>query len=101
MASDEIREGDVGTVLEVEIREDDVALDVSDATTKQILLRQPDGTTLTKTATFSSDGTDGRIRYVVVDGDLTAGRWAIQGRVVTGSGEWSTEIEAFKVHPNL
>ena len=101
MAVDEIREGDVGTVLEVEVREDDVALDVSDATTKQILLRKPDGTTVAKTATFSSDGTDGRIRYVTVEGDLTAGRWAIQGKVVTPSGTWATEIEAFKVHPNL
>jgi hypothetical protein len=66
------------------------------------MLLRPNGVTLIKTADFTSDGTDGKIRYVVVAGDLNAdGRWRIQGKIIIPSGTFSTEIGTFMVHANL
>ena len=64
--------------------------------------KRPDGTTFEKTAVFTSDGTDGNIQYLSVDGDLNvAGTWNLQAYVATGAGTWSTSVGTFKVHENL
>jgi hypothetical protein len=56
------RLGDIGTTIRVTIQEGGSAVDVSGATTKQIYLRKPNtGDTYTKTAIFTTDGTNGQI----------------------------------------
>ena len=45
---------DIGTIIQITITEDGVALDISSATTKEIILKKPSGTLLTKTATFTT-----------------------------------------------
>jgi hypothetical protein len=53
-------------------------------------------------AGFTTDGTDGKIEYTTVDGDLNgAGNWEIQAKVVTPSGTWSTGVGYFKVYENI
>lgn len=102
MSLDEIHVGDIGTILRVTITDDDTAVDISTATTKTIFLKKPDDTKLTKTAVFYSDGSDGIIQYVTIDGDLdAAGWWKIQAYVKMGTNEWYTNWEAFEVHDNL
>ena len=71
-----LRKGDVGTVLRYTVSEDGGPVDVSAATVKQLKLTKPDGTQVTKTlvnstkSTDKKDGTDGRVEYVTVAGDI-------------------------------
>lgn len=102
MAVDEIHEGDIGTSLEVTVKDGALAIDISSATTKDIFLEKPDGTVLTKAGVFVTDGSDGKVKYDTVDGDLdTVGNWRIQVHIVTANGEWKSDIETFQVHANL
>ena len=95
--------GDTGTQFRVTVHDcNSVAVDISDATAKTIIFKKPDGSTLTKPASFITDGSDGLIKYTAVSGDLDAiGAWKIQAHVVTPSGEWSSSFDTFKVLRNL
>lgn len=99
----QIHVGDKNVDFVVTIMEDCTAIDVSTATTLTIYLKKPSGETLTKTATFVTDGTDGLIHYQSVDGDLDeSGVWKIQAQVDMGSGSsYHSIIKTFKVACNL
>jgi hypothetical protein len=92
--------GDIGTALRLTITESGSALDVSGVGTAYIKLRKPNGQLLTKTASFVSGGTDGRIQYVTQANDLDEpGRWRIQA-YLTNLGGWTghtTEGDPFEV----
>ena len=98
---------DIGTIFRVTVYDTTSAggttvADISGATTKKFTFKRPDGTTFEKTAVFTSDGTDGNIQYLSVDGALNvAGTWNLQAYVATGAGTWSTSVGTFKVHENL
>ena len=103
MAQQEIHQNDVGTTLTVTIADEGTAVNISAAATKVIKLTKPDGTVLSKSASFTTDGTDGKMYWVAVSGDFdTVGPMRIQG-VVTFSGgvQYSSEIKSFPVHSNL
>ena len=101
MAS-EVHLNDVGTAFEVTIKDGSDAVDVSAATTKEIIFRSPAGVKKVKAASFKTDGTDGIIQYTTVADDLDEeGRWGIQGHIVLGSGDWNTDLDEFLVHRNL
>lgn len=101
MAS-EIHVGDIGTIFRVTIKDDGVVVNVSSVDSKVIYLQKPDGTTLTKTASYYTDGTDGIIQYVTESGDLDqAGTWQIQAKIDFGTDVFSTDIQKFKVIRNL
>lgn len=95
---------DTGVVLELTITKesDGTALDISSASTRQIFLQPPSGTTITKSAALSGSGTDGKMRYTT-EADLLAetGTWQIQGRVVIGSADLRTTVNRFTVNRNL
>jgi len=102
----EIQVGDIGTVLKFTIRDygEDLTpiVDISTATTKQIILQKPDGSTVLKTATFETDGTDGVLTYTIASDDIDeSGQWKAQAIVVLSTGRWSTNIDEFFVKPNL
>jgi len=98
---------DIGTIFRVTVYDTtstgaSTVADISAATTKQIIFERPDGTTLTKTAVFTTDGSDGNIQYVSVDGDLNVtGTWHLQAYVVTPAGSWKTSVGHFRVYENL
>lgn len=82
--SDCIHVGDVGTLFRVRILDCDTGEpeDISGATVKEIRFKKPTGVILVKTATFSTDGIDGYIQYMVISGDLDmSGTWEIEGYV--------------------
>ena len=57
---------------------------------------------MTKTAAFTSDGSDGKIDYTVILNDLDeVGTYQLQGNVVISDGTFYTDIHTFKVHRNL
>jgi hypothetical protein len=91
--------GDAGTTLRFTVREAGAAIDISTATTKQILLRKPDGTVVAKTAGFGTNGSDGVLTYSILTADLdTAGEWRARANLVLSTG-WSgqSDIDAFTV----
>ncbi len=102
MAINEIHVGDIGTVFELTVMDGAAVVNISTATTKQIILKKPDLTKSTKTATFTTDGSDGKMRYVIVADDLDqSGDWQAQGKIIMPSGTWYTDISEFTVHANL
>jgi hypothetical protein len=96
----EIHVGDIGLTFRVTIKDQDSnVVNLSETLTKQIILNKPNGEILTKNATFYTDGTDGIIEYVTVEGDLdTQGIWKIQGYVVFETSEFRTNKESFWVY---
>ena len=100
--SDEIHVEDVGTEFRILITEEGTAVDLSTATLLQIIFRKPDSTTLEVDADYYTDGTDGLIKYNVVDGDIDqAGQWRIQAYVEVGSAKYCSSTGTFKVLCNL
>ncbi len=102
MAANEIHKGDIGTQFTVTVQDGTTVVDISTASTKQLIFKKPGGTILTKSTSFVTDGTDGKMQYVSVDGDLSDdGVWKMQGKVVIGGNTFSTDITSFKVYRNL
>ena len=102
MAANEIHKGDIGTQFTVTVPDGTTVVDISTASTKQLIFKKPGGTILTKSTSFVTDGTDGKMQYVSVDGDLSDdGVWKMQGKVIIGGNTFSTDITSFKVYRNL
>ena len=95
MSLDNIYVGDYGQPIELTVLDVDTgaAADISGYTTSQkMIFTSPAGTVTEKAAAFSTDGTDGIIRYTVENGLLNAaGNWEVRGRVASGSAVLSTE----------
>lgn len=77
--------GDAGFAIVLTITDaDGDAVDISTATTRQYVIEKPDGTVVTKTAAFATDGTDGKLSWTVEAGFLDqAGTYLIEA-VVSG-----------------
>jgi len=101
MAS-EIHVNDVGTKFLATIKDNDVVVDVSSATSITMIFKKPDDEIMQKTGTLESDGTDGKVYYSTIVGDLDeAGLYKLQAKVVLATGTYYTDIYSFKVHCNL
>jgi len=101
MAANEIHLNDIGTVFTITLKDGSSVVDISSATTKIIIFGKPDGTSVSQTGTFTSDGTDGKMYYTSVDGDLDQpGWWKIQAYIID-SGTWKSDIGNFEVHANI
>lgn len=85
------------------VDQDGTAMDVSAATDVMIRFIKPDGVTnVDKTATFVTDGTDGKIEYEVEAGVLdTAGRWQWQPQLLFGSVPKKWSVKSFLVETPL
>lgn len=103
MACNTVQKNNVGTVFRVTFKDCDLAvINISTATTKEIIFRDHDGTTTNKAGAFATDGTDGVLDYTTESGFLAeAGTWSIQGHVVIGTQDFYTEIDTFTVIDNL
>lgn len=101
MTATVIHLGDVGTVFELTIVENDgaTAVDVSSATVKKIYFMDAAGTKKSATAVFTTDGSDGKIRYTSVAGFINStGMWSMQGYVEIGTAKYYSEKTSFKVN---
>lgn len=102
MAEEEIHKGDIGTVFEVTIKDDGAAVNISGVAVKQLKFVKPDGTVVTQTAGFKTDGTDGILTYTTIADDLDAsGTWRVQAYVEWAAG-WKghSDMIPFKVYDN-
>src|SRR5258706_9166331 len=97
--SAKVHVGDVGTVFEATIKDQDGAIvDVSTAAVRQMRFKKPDGTLLTKTAVLVNTGTDGKVKYTAIAGDIDqAGEWFTDGYDEIGSCKWSVDVQVCTV----
>lgn len=99
---DEVRLNDIGTVFRATFYDGSDVVDISTASTKQLIFRKPDGVSVTKDGSFYTNGTDGKLQYVSASGDLSAaGLWKLQGYIVIGTNQHHSDIYTFRVHTNL
>lgn len=100
---DEVHLNDVGTIFRMTLVDSDgAAIDLSSTTQKQLIFKKPSGATLTKTAVFYTDGTDGKIQYTSQAGDLNElGEWQWQAYIVNPVGSWRSNIDKFRVYGNV
>jgi hypothetical protein len=62
---------DVGTVLRATVKDQDgTVVDISSSSPKQIYVKRPDGSVLVKTGSFTTTGSDGKLQYATIAGDL-------------------------------
>lgn len=102
MAQNEIRIGDIGTDFIGTIQDGSTVVDISGASVSNFVFFKPDETILEVTGSLVNDGTDGKLHYVSVTGNLNVcGKWRWQGIIRLGTSEWRTDIHEFKVHANL
>lgn len=101
--TEEIHVGDIGTKFLVTIKEGTSVVDISSATTKEIIFLKPEAASGTvEVAEFETDGTDGKIYYLSGTSFLdTAGEWTIQAHVAIGTDEWRSSFGTFVVYDNL
>lgn len=101
--SPQIHVGDVGSQFLITIKDqDDNVVDISSATTKQIIFQSPSRIDKTKTASFYTNGSDGKLVYTLSSGDIDVdGLWKYQSKIIMPSGTWYTNIEEFRVYPNI
>jgi hypothetical protein len=100
---EEVHKNDIGTVIEITLKNGASVVDISSATTKEIKLKKPvSATVLTKAAVFVTDGTDGKMKYTTISGDLDeVGVWQVQGHIINPSGEWHSDIKNMSVFDNV
>jgi hypothetical protein len=99
----ELQVGVVGAVIEVELQENCVSAFPADTSTvKEITVKKPDGTTFTRAAAFTNDGTDGKVHILSEAGDLDiSGTYHIQVNITIPGWAGPSEIGSFIVTDNL
>lgn len=98
----ELQLSDIKVRVLFTIKEDDEIVDISGATTKQIIIQNPNGASTTYTASFMTDGTDGQLYYETQSGELDiVGTWKCQAKVVLSGGTYRSPVQSFRVNNNL
>lgn len=103
MATPKIYAGNYGHTHTITlVDEDDAALDISGATTKQIVFKDPSGNETSVTAEYVTDGTDGKITYTVTSADEIddeAGVWTKWALVISTSAvyRYASTPESYRV----
>jgi len=100
-----IQEGSIGIIIEYTVFEDDgvTPKNISSATTHNLVLKKPDQSVVNHAAIFSTDGTDGKIRFTTtLATDLTpAGAYRIQADLTMPGFDGRTGSDVFHVERNL
>jgi hypothetical protein len=95
----EIPISETGYVLEVQVmqRGGGGADNISSATDLQVHLEAPNGRGIERTAAFTSDGTDGKLRYTATSADVNGkGVWKIRGHYHEAGSLRHTEWGTFR-----
>jgi hypothetical protein len=97
----DIHVSDVGTVFLVTIMDSSSPVDLSTGVSASnvILFLKPDRTTFSASATFTTDGTDGKIQYITSSSSILdqSGGWHIGANVNTANGKWTATALPFTV----
>ena len=86
--------GDIGNTLILTVLEDDVAKNISNATTKEYFIKRPNEVGVKVIAAFNTTGVDGKLRYIFIAGDLDiVGLYEVQVSLVTPN--WTGKSSSF------
>ena len=98
----EFGKGDIGNILILTVLEDDVFKDISNATTKEYFIKRPNEIIVKVTVPFNTDGTDGKLKYVFVSGDLDfVGLYEVQVFLITPLWKGKSSSFLFTVRETL
>ena len=105
-SEEELHYNDTGTVIMTTINDcvsgKSSPLDVSEAVSVSLVLKSPSGTSSAKPAVFDTDGSDGKVKYTTVSGDLNEiGTWRMQVLVNFATSSFRSNVKTFKVYENL
>lgn len=104
ISKDNVQVGTIGLIIELDIkRKNNSIVDISSATVKSIIIQKPDGTSSSSVAVFSTDGSDGKIKYTTSGSSEIdqAGDYKIQAYIKTASLETYTSTTGFTANANL
>ena len=94
-----IKVGDIGTVFKITLTDSNGIVDISVASTMNINFRKGNSNTISRTAVHTTDGTDGKLQYTTIAGDLdVSGDWKMEAFIVLPSGSWTSNCIDFKVY---
>lgn len=98
-----VQQNAIGVAIIATVKEDGVVVNIAAVSTKQLVFKKPNGITITKTASFVTDGTDGQLQYITEADFLDAsGLWRVQGYVLFPAGfNGRSDITTFQVRDNL
>ena len=99
-----IIKGDIGTILEATVvDEQNAPLDLSGADIIKLKMRDPLGKSFERIAVLTTDGLDGTIRYVTVEGDFPLdGLWHLQWYIKVGTlVRFHTSLSEMAVLPHF
>ena len=100
--NDEIHMYDKGTVLQFLIKDNDIVKPIQMSTERKLVMEKPDGTTIVRTLSFVTDGTDGMLKYETTDTDFDQeGHWRFQVKLTFANGLWRSNIIRQYVFANL
>jgi hypothetical protein len=101
--SPEVHVADEGVQFIITVYDQDSEIvDLSSATSLLMNFKNPSKETFSETATLYTDGTDGKMTYTFLEGDIDEiGMWSYQGVVEFSDGLYHTNIEKFRVYPNI
>lgn len=100
--TDKVRLGDVGTIFEATLLDNNVAVDLTGQTVLELVFRKPSGARVTKTAALSGAASLGIIKYTTIAGDLDeTGSWSLQAHITIPAGDFRSEIGDFLVEPKI
>lgn len=101
MAS-QMHQDDFGAKILMTITDNGSVVDISSAINQEIRMVKPNDDTIDRPAVFETDGTDGKMYYIIQAGDFNqAGYYRVQGKVTLPTGSYKTDIHKFKVHCNI
>lgn len=102
-AAQTVQQGDIGARFLVTITDTaGTVVDISGATTKEITIRPSGGASVTRTADFLTDGTDGKLFILSQSGDLdSAGFYEIQAKVIISGATNRSRLGKFWVEEKL
>lgn len=94
----DLQTGDYGTIVRFTLSVDGVIDNLSTVTAKTIRFRKPNGTTFDRTASFTTDGTDGKVQYTTIAGDISIkGNWRVAARITFSNRFYETPAQTFTV----
>lgn len=103
MSLENIVENSYGQVFQATFKQSGTAQNISSyTTTQEFIFMTPSGTAKTIAASFTSDGTDGKIQFTIGSADFNeAGAWTVQGHVTSNSKALYTKAKRFRVHEKI
>lgn len=93
---------EVGIIVTATLEENGTALDISGSTTRQLIFVSPTHQKRVFPCTFTTDGTEGKMQYTTLAGDLdVSGDWQIQAFVVLPGGSYYSQQVSVHVEDHL